>query len=156
MNKRRIILLLLTLVLSLHISAQKSTMQKIYAYGFSASFTDSVAYFTEIQEIDSAWIETKTKFLENRDSYSYQLKEYFAQQGDKNRTCMIFFALEKKDIEKKYLKMKKKYIKEGNFDIRYLSKTDFVFHAVEPNEIIEEAAPAENDKKKKKDKKKRS
>ena len=52
--------------------------------------------------------------------------------------------------------MKKKYIKEGNFDIRYLSKTDFVFHAVEPNEIIEEAAPAENDKKKKKDKKKRS
>ncbi|MBQ4445766.1 MAG: hypothetical protein II910_05905, partial [Prevotella sp.] len=98
MNKSKIILLLLTLVLSLNISAQKSTMQKIYAYGFSASFTDSVAYFTEIQEIDSAWIETKTKFLENRDSYSYQLKEYFAQQGDKNRTCMIIFALEKKDI----------------------------------------------------------
>ena len=57
MNKSKIILLLLTIILSLHISAQKSTMQKIYAYGFSASFTDSVAYFTEIQEIDSAWID---------------------------------------------------------------------------------------------------
>lgn len=158
MNKtRNIILLIFAIVFSLHVSAQKSIVQKVYAYGFSASFKDSVVYFTEIQEIDSAWVGVKTKFLEGRENYSYQLKEYFAKQGDKNRTCMIIFALKKKDIEKKYLKMKKKYIKEGNNDIRYLTKNDFLFTPVTPNEFIEdEAVTPTKDKKKKKSKKNKS
>ena len=158
MNKtRNIILLIFAIVFSLHASAQKSIVQKVYAYGFSASFKDSVVYFTEIQEIDSAWVGVKTKFLEGRENYSYQLKEYFAKQGDKNRTCMIIFALKKKDIEKKYLKMKKKYIKEGNNDIRYLTKNDFLFTSIAPNEFIEdEAVTPTKDKKKKKSKKNKS
>ncbi len=153
-NKRKIIFFLFAIIISLSVSAQKSTVNKIYAYGFSASFKDSVVYMTEIQEIDSAWITTKSKFLASRDNYSYQLKEYFAQQGDKNRTCMIIFALEKKDIEKKYLKMRRKYIKSGNYDIRYLTQADFVFHPVEPLEMVEEETTPPTKDKKKKNKKK--
>lgn len=158
MNKNRnIILLIFAIAFSLNVSAQKSIVQKVYAYGFSASFKDSVVYFTEIQEIDSAWVGVKTKFLEGRENYSYQLKEYFANQGDRQRTCMIIFALKKKDIEKKYLKMKKKYIKEGKYDIRYLTKSDFLFTAVSPNEFTEDdAVTPTKEKKKKKGKKKQS
>ena len=87
MNKKRnIILLIFAIAFSLNVSAQKSIVQKVYAYGFSASFKDSVVYFTEIQEIDSAWVGVKTKFLEGRENYSYQLKEYFANQGDRQRS----------------------------------------------------------------------
>ncbi len=153
-NKRNIILLLFAIALSLNVSAQKSIVQKVYAYGFSASFKDSVVYFTDIQEIDSAWVNVKTKFLDGRENYSYQLKEYFSNQGDRQRVCMIVFALKKKDIEKKYLKMKKKYIKEGKFDIRYLSKDEFLFTPVSPNEFFDdETVTSVKDKKKKKSKK---
>ena len=69
----------LLLIVSAHIgvSAKVVCVPKLYAFGFSASFNDSIVYFTDIQEIDSAWINEKTKFLISRDNYSYQLKNYF-------------------------------------------------------------------------------
>ena len=45
------------------VSAKIVCVPKLYAFGFSASFNDSIVYFTDIQEIDSAWINDKTDFL---------------------------------------------------------------------------------------------
>ena len=90
------------------VSAKIVCVPKLYAFGFSASFNDSIVYFTDIQEIDSAWINDKTDFLVSRDNYSYQLKNYFTNIGQEHRTCVISFALKRKDIEKKYKKMKEK------------------------------------------------
>ena len=67
--------------MSLGASAKVKCVPKVYAIGFAASFNDSIVYFTDIQEIDSAWINDKNKFLIGRDNYSYQLKNYFAGIG---------------------------------------------------------------------------
>lgn len=116
------------------VSAKIVCVPKLYAFGFSASFNDSIVYFTDIQEIDSAWINDKTDFLVSRDNYSYQLKNYFTNIGQEHRTCVISFALKRKDIEKKYKKMKEKYIKAGNFSIKTLGKNDFQFTTIKPDD----------------------
>lgn len=116
------------------VSAKIVCVPKLYAFGFSASFNDSIVYFTDIQEIDSAWINDKTDFLVSRDNYSYQLKNYFTNIGQEHRTCVISFALKRKDIEKKYKKMKEKYVKAGIFSIKTLGKNDFQFTTIKPDD----------------------
>lgn len=116
------------------VSAKIVCVPKLYAFGFSASFNDSIVYFTDIQEIDSAWINDKTDFLVSRDNYSYQLKNYFTNIGQEHRTCVISFALKRKDIEKKYKKMKEKYVKAGKFSIKTLGKNDFQFTTIKPDD----------------------
>lgn len=116
------------------VSAKIVCVPKLYAFGFSASFNDSIVYLTDIQEIDSAWINDKTDFLVSRDNYSYQLKNYFTNIGQEHRTCVISFALKRKDIEKKYKKMKEKYVKAGNFSIKTLGKNDFQFTTIKPDD----------------------
>ncbi len=116
------------------VSAKIVCVPKLYAFGFSASFNDSIVYFTDIQEIDSAWINDKTDFLVSRDNYSYQLKNYFTNIGQEHRTCVISFALKRKDIEKKYKKMKGKYVKAGKFSIKTLGKNDFQFTTIKPDD----------------------
>lgn len=116
------------------VSAKIFCVPKLYAFGFSASFNDSIVYFTDIQEIDSAWINDKTDFLVSRDNYSYQLKNYFTNIGQEHRTCVISFALKRKDIEKKYKKMKGKYVKAGKFSIKTLGKNDFQFTTIKPDD----------------------
>lgn len=115
---------------------------KIYAFGFAASFNDSTVYFTDIQEIDNVWIDSKTKFLVNRDDYSYQLRDYLAQNGEPNRTCIIVYSESRVKVEKKYVKMKKKYSigkkkENSKFEIKYIESNNFKFKAVMPDEIVD-------------------
>lgn len=117
-------------------SAKIRCVPKIYAFGVAASFNDSIVYFTDIQEIDSAWINDKNEFLISRDNYSYQLKNYLASIGQEHRTCIISFALKRKDIEKKYQKMKGKYIKARNMEIKNITKDDFHFTAIKPDDYL--------------------
>ena len=121
--------------MSLGASAKVKCVPKVYAFGFAASFNDSIVYFTDIQEIDSAWINEKNKFLIGRDNYSYQLKNYFAGIGLPHRTCIISFALNRKDIEKKYKKMKEKYTKSENFLIKSIDGNEFCFTAIKPDDF---------------------
>ncbi|MBR1400546.1 MAG: hypothetical protein IJ604_04325 [Prevotella sp.] len=143
-------------------------MPKIYIFGFSASFNDSIIYFTEIQELDSAWIDDKTNFLLERNNYSYQLRDYLTEKGQPNRTCVTTYALERKDIEKKYIEMKNLYTKEPkgkkgkkkknrNFDIRLLTLNDFKYEVITPveNENYQDE-PKSKVKKQKKNKKKQA
>jgi len=129
-----IILLILTVAWSINTSAKNKQMPKVYAFGVAASFNDSIVYFTGIQEIDSVWINDKNDFLLNRSDYSYQLKNYLEAQGLSRRTCIVSYALKRKDIEKKYIKMRNKYVKKGTFDIRYIERKDFEFKPVSIDE----------------------
>jgi hypothetical protein len=111
---------------------------KAYLFGFVANFTDSVVYFTDIQEIDNVTILRKSKFLKDRDSYSDQLRYYFTNKLNMpNRTCIVSFGLTRKEAEKKYVKMRKLYTEKnaGRYDVRYLSENDFKFQAILPVEI---------------------
>lgn len=128
-----------TLILALvAIGTQAATKPaKVFMFGFAASFNDSTVYFTDIQEVDSAYIDTKTKFLYSRQNYSYQLRDYLEAQGFKTPTCVTSFALTRKDIEKKYAEMRKKYDDTSKFIVKEVKAPWFEFGAIKDDEIIE-------------------
>lgn len=146
-------LLLVTVITAT--AANYSGMKPIYIFGFSASFNDSTIYFTDIQHIDSAWIENKTKFLLGRENYSYQLRDYLSEnKSQPHRTCVVVFAFNKKDINKKLANMKKKYIGKNTtkYDIKYLTSEEFSFKQVDMSPVEEEVAEQPKAKKEKKGK----
>ena len=100
---------------------------KVYLFGFASSFNDSTVYFTEIQQLDSVYIESKTKFLFSRENYSNQLREHLQQEGVKTPTCVTCFALKKKDIDKKYARLRKFIVKE-------VKQPGFRYEAIKPDE----------------------
>ena len=106
-----------------------STMEKkkgMYIVGVSASFTDSLIYFTDIQFVDSVEL-GKDKLLPMRGQYSDQLDSYLEQvKGMENRTCFIYFDEKKDKVEKTIKKMKEKYQKDGKSILRDLG-ADFKF-----------------------------
>jgi len=137
------VLTVAALSLTTTVSAKKMAVPKMYMFGFAASFTDSIVHFTEIQEIDSAWVDTKTKFLLGRDSYTFQLRDYLTEkQQMPQRTCVVFFNQKKAKLEKKFAKMLKLYRnpKKGaqQFDVRMLDKGAFMFNAVNMSHLAEE------------------
>lgn len=136
-------------------SAKRKMVPRVYMFGFSASFTDSLVYFTNVQAVDSAWMETSKNFLLGRDNYSYQLRDYFTnEQKQPNRTCIVVFSENRKKVEKKLLKMKQKYTvkAKGKYDVRTVADTDFKFKSVDMDiqEVDDKAAEAPKTKKKKK------
>ena len=119
--------------------AKSKLMPKVYAFGVSTSFNDSTVYITDIQVIDSAWVDSKTNFLLNREDYSYQMNSYFDAMGQKHRTCVIFCAVKQKDLAKKFERIKKKYMGKENFNVKYLASKDFHVTAITPDtEYVEE------------------
>ncbi len=102
-------LLVAAMLMVANLSA-KDVMTPMYVFGFAASFNDSKVYFTDIQKLDSAYIDTKTNFLVSRENYSYQLRDYLADQGEPNRTCIVVFAPSQQAAEKKFNKLNAKYI----------------------------------------------
>lgn len=90
----------------------------VYMAGVSASFTDSLVYFTDIQFLDSAQVDGKG-FLVGRSQYSVQLKDYLeTKEGGKNRTCFMFFNLKKNKLQKELQKLKEKYNKGKNMVLK--------------------------------------
>ena len=119
---------------------KKPETTKAYLFGFVANFTDSVVYFTDIQEVENVTIQKRTKFLQNRDAYSDQLRYYFTDKLNMpQRTCIVSFGLTRKEAEKKYVKMRNIYTEQnaGRYDVRYLSENDFKFQAILPAEPVE-------------------
>ncbi len=129
MNSKKIIMTLAAILLTTGARAALKP-KTIYVYGFAASFNDSTVYFTDIQQVDSAYIDSKTKFLYSRENYSYQLRDYLDNIGFKNATCTTSFATTKKEAEKKYLALRKRYLGGGNYNIHYLKESEFRFQPI--------------------------
>lgn len=125
---------LFTMLLSVSIPAEAQNMppKKVFMFGFAQSFNDSTVYFTDIQVVDSAYIEHKTKFLAERENYSYQLKSYLENKGKRNMVCGTSFAETRKDIEKKYMKMKQRYGNRGHYSIQYINENEMKFESIKP------------------------
>ena len=104
----------------------------VYAFGISASFTDTVVYFTDIQILDSAKV-SKEGFLSHRELYSYQLKNYLEDnQLQQNSTCMIYFSENKKKLEKEATKILNKYKKNNRMTVSRIDSDKF--HFTKPEE----------------------
>ncbi len=133
-------LILICAIVSVDTSAANKKSD-IYAFGFSASFNDSTVYFTDIQLIPNATIEHKTHFLENRDLYSKQLNEYLSDNGLQTRNCVIIFNDKQKNVEKQFTKLRKKYTKNGQYDIKYIGVNEFRFKTIESEESQQTGIP---------------
>ena len=133
--------MLLTLLVSVAMGAEAKQVQvpHMYMFGFAASFKDSVVYMTEIQDVQKVWYDKKTKFLLGRDIYSSQLQEHFKEKMQMpDRVCVVVFAKSLKKAEKKYLKLRKKYIGDAKhpstYEVRYITTQDFKFETVDLSE----------------------
>lgn len=118
--------------------AKNKCVPKVYAFGFAASFNDSTVYFTDIQEIDSVWINDKTKFMLERNNYSGQLKTYLNEQGKDHRTCVISYSFKKKDIDKKYRRMRDRYANGEKYTIENIYANDFRYQSIVPQAVEDE------------------
>lgn len=105
----------------------------VWAFGFSASFTDSIIYMTDIQPLHNVRITKKTRFMDGRADYANQLKVYLENKMNmKNRTCVLFFETKKADAEKKYVAVRKRYTDQTHLTMKYLNSSEFAF--VKPDE----------------------
>lgn len=119
--------MLLVLTVCSAFSLKSSKNKPVYIVGVSASFTDSLVYFTEIQFLDSVHID-KNKMLPERAQYSYQLKNYLEnEEGLSNRTCFVYFSNSKKKLQKTVTKMKAKYQKGKTMLMRQVNPNAFQF-----------------------------
>ena len=146
------IAILLAVILPSAATAKPVLQPKAYLFGFIANFTDSVIYFTDIQEIEGVLTDSKTKFLVARSEYSNQLRNYFAEKLKMpHRTCVVSYALTRKEAEKKLMKFRKFYLQKnaGKYDVRNLNENEFKFTAVNVlDDQIPELADSPKDKKK--------
>ena len=135
---RRLVAVVLLSVLTIGtLQAKRVQVNKIYMFGFAASFTDTIVHFTNVQEIDTVWIESKGHFLLGRDLYSHQLRNYLNEKQMPGRTCVVFYDTKRKKLEKQFLKMKRLYSQpkdgknrkrdESHFDVRFLDDGEFKF-----------------------------
>ncbi len=99
---------------------------EVYGFGFASSFLDTLAFYTDIQLLDSAKL-VNDKYLDLRYQYSYQLKDYLAEYQNKpDYVCMIFFSPDKKKLQKQYDKLLAKYRKSG-LGMHAIAASDFKF-----------------------------
>lgn len=134
LNKHFLIAFFVCTLLTFSNMSAKNKQAIIYAYGVSMSFNDSTVYFTDIQSIKTAYVSNKSHFLYGRESYANQLRDYLSDKGLQHRTCIIVYKEKRRDIEKKFLAMRKKYTDKGRFDVKYINVSDFRFQAVSPTD----------------------
>lgn len=108
-------------------ASKKNRFKPVYAFGISASFTDSVVYFTDIQVLDSVQL-NKDGFLVNREMYSYQLKNYLEDnQLQQNSTSMIYFSENEKKLSKEAARILNKYKRNDRVNLLRLESDKFRF-----------------------------
>ncbi len=110
-------------------------------FGYATSFSDSIVCVTEIQPVDSVWLEPAHKFLMDRSLYSLQLQVYLEQQGYKNTICTIFYDKNPRKLQRVCRKVQKRARKAEGMRYIDLPASEFRFKAEEYRPvIIEESA----------------
>lgn len=105
----------------------KAPSHKVFGFGVAASFKDTVVYFTEIQELDSAIVDSKG-FLKSRPAYSEQLKNFMTENmKQEHTTCMIYFAKNKESLQKTEAKLRKIYKKDKSVSVQNIALSQFHF-----------------------------
>ena len=108
------------------LSAKKTVVPRIYMFGFAASFNDTIVHFTDVQAVDNAWMDTKSKFLLGRDNYTYQLREYLTEQQQLKLRALYTTPKNKK---------KKRNKAQSGFDVRYIDQNQFKFQTVDMSDV---------------------
>jgi hypothetical protein len=132
--------------------AKSVCMPKIYLFGVSISFNDSTVYFTDIQQLENAWVINKSKMLEGRSDYANQFKSYFSGLGEKERTCVVYYAFTEKAIQKKLAIIRKRFTnpkkrKYEHYEIKTVARDLFVFQQVTHQDDTDEPVMSKEERK---------
>ena len=101
--------------------------KRVYMYGVSFNFNDSVVYMTDVLYLDSMMI-NKDGSLQNHSDYSYQLKTSLEWSlGKVNQTSAVIYSDNKKKLEKRYVKTRKKYQADNNKVLMKIDSSSFMF-----------------------------
>ena len=111
-------------------------MQKVAMFGVGISFTDSVVYETEIQVLDSVWVNPDHNFLEDRSLYSLQLQYFMEHQGVKNAVCTVLFNKKESSLKSKWEKIRKRHTQSEAQRFKIVPLTEFRFQPEEYRPII--------------------
>lgn len=128
--------------------AKKIQVPKMYIFGLAASFNDTIVHFTNVQELDGAWIEKKNNFLQAREQYSSQLRDFLAEEKQMpRRTCIVYANKSRKKVEKKYQKMKRLYMpskkQHQQYDIRNVEQSEFRFKTIDLQQLYDDVNASE-------------
>ena len=118
-------------------SKSKKVVQKpTYMIGVAISQVDSVIFITDLHKVDSVTIQKKTKFLMDRQLYSFQLQKYIEEtyKGGPYVTA-IFFGHKLRKMENKYLSLHKRYVQSKELRMILVDQGQFRF---KPEKYIEE------------------
>ncbi len=108
-------------------SQSKIKPQTVYIFGFAASYTDSVAFLTDVMKVDSATI-LPNGFLAGRALYSLQLENHVtADKKVMDPTTAIFFSTSLSAARKKYEKINTRYQRSTDLALIYVGEDEFRF-----------------------------
>ena len=121
---------------------------KVYMFGFAASFNDSTVYMTNIQKVDAYLVNDRTKFLANREDYSYQLRYYLQNNGlISYPTCVTMYAENENKAMKQFTALKNKYEKgKKKYVVKFISDAEFSYKTITPDNYTSSEETQENTK----------
>ncbi len=120
------------------LKAKPPKMHKVAMFGIGVSFTDSVVYQTELQVLDSVWIQPSHNFLEDRSLYSFQLQCFMELQGVKNSICSVVFDKNVNRVRRKWNKVNKRHRQSETQHFRVVPLSEFKFKPEEYRPVIVE------------------
>ncbi len=121
-------LLTLLLVLgTLTAIAKDGNEKQAYVFGFATSFMDSVVYVTPIQTLSPVKWLPRTHLLDQRKVYSEQMRYYLNNQNLTDRTIVVFWDKKRKNVEKRWQKLKKRYTQKLHYEWKEIGAEAFQF-----------------------------
>lgn len=151
-SKLTVCLSLLLVAFLMPAEAKKKVVQKpVYMVGVAFSLVDSAVFITDMHLVDSVTLEKKTKFLMDRQLYSFQFQRYLEQTYKGGPYIpSVFFSPNRRKMERRYLSLHKRYVQSKELQMNLIDQGQFRFKAEEYIEQEETAAPSNNKKKKSK------
>lgn len=117
----------------------KVYQKPVYMIGVAMSLTDSVVFITDMHLVDSVTVEKKTKFLKDRQLYSFQLQRYLeATYKGGPYVPAVFFSSKRKTMERHYLSLHKRYVQSKEFRMVLVDQSQFRFKSEKYIEEITE------------------
>ena len=109
----------------------KKVVQKpVYMIGVGISFVDSMVFITDMHRVDSVTLQKKTKFLCDRQLYSFQLQHHLEQNYKGGPYApSVFFGTKRKKMERRYLSLHNRYVQAQDLRMVLIDQGQFRFKA---------------------------
>ena len=106
----------------------KLKSRTVWLCGVAFSETDSTAYITELQKLDSVYLDARNNFLADRQMYSMQLKAYLEDGlGCRHMMAAVLHSTKPKRAMKRRAKAMRRFRSDPVWNLNELSEDAFQF-----------------------------